>query len=115
LGTGNGGTGRICLTSPGAWNAETNNNVVASGNWYHIAFTKSGTNVGDTKIYLNGVSQTLLTDNPQTWVDNSSVKLIGGGTSLGVFQFFDGIIADVRIYDRALTAAEIQGLYLQGQ
>lgn len=115
LGNGNGGSARVCLSSPGQWNAETNNDVVAEDGWYHVAFTKSGTSVGDTKIYVNGASETLITDNPQTWVDNGSEKLIGAGASLGAVYFIDGIIDDVRIYNRALTSDEVQSVYLQGQ
>jgi hypothetical protein len=30
-------------------------------------------------------------------------------------QFYNGLIDDVRIYDRALSAAEVQALYNMGQ
>ena len=33
----------------------------------------------------------------------------------GSTRFFNGLIDDVRIYDRALSAAEVQALYNMGQ
>jgi len=39
---------------------------------------------------------------------------IGGGEQNNNFSF-NGIIDDARIYNRALTASEIQALYNQGQ
>jgi len=36
-----------------------------------------------------------------------------GGVDKGTWQNFDGEIDEVRIYDRALTPAEIQALYNQ--
>jgi len=107
VGTGNGGTNRVTVNSPGVWNLETQNNAIFLNSWYHIVYTKSGTEVGSQKLYINGISQSLLTDNPQTFVDNDAIKLIGSIS--GTSNFFHGLIDEVRIYNRTLSAEEVRG------
>jgi hypothetical protein len=113
-GIGNGGTNRVSLTSRGTWDAYTNNNVITTNTWYHIVFTKNGTGAGDTKIYINGVSQVLLTDNPQVWTDNNNDKFIGKGNTSSSRHDLDGLLDDIRLYNRSLSSAEVVVLYNQG-
>jgi prepilin-type N-terminal cleavage/methylation domain-containing protein len=77
----------------------------ANGSWRHIAVTYDGA----TEImYLNGQSVYA-----HTW----NQTLITGTTTLRIGQFtgggagFNGLIDDVRLYNRALSAAEIQAIY----
>jgi hypothetical protein len=71
------------------------------GTWQHIAFTFDGTTV---RGYLNGVQQ-LATSAPGSVASrNTPVRLGVDGASN---QGFKGRLDDVRIYNRALTAAEI--------
>ena len=74
----------------------------AIGQWQHVAATYDGTTA---RFYIDGtqVATTTYTGN----VGDSNSWRIGayGATATG---FFDGNIDNVRIYDRALSAAEIQ-------
>jgi hypothetical protein len=76
--------------------------VAAVGRWQHVAATYDGS---IARIYVDGV-QTASTPFSGN-VGNSNAWRIGayGGTPTGLF---DGLIDNVRIYDRALTATEIQ-------
>jgi chitodextrinase len=76
--------------------------AVASGQFYHLACTWNGTTVA---LYINGVLNTS-TAQPFAPVGNSAPLSIGqfGGNS----DRLNGIIDEVRIYNRALSAAEIQ-------
>jgi hypothetical protein len=76
--------------------------------WYHVVVT----NPGDTtcRIYINGLEDSA--DNSMG--DNGGTDTnfyIGSDTG---FDFFDGFIDDVRIYNRVLTSDEIQRLYSSG-
>jgi len=76
---------------------------------------------GNIKIYINGIveaekiishSDTL--DNPYdlligTYWDNNGTKIVAENTN----RTFDGLIDDLRIYNRALSKNEIQALYQQ--
>ncbi|GAJ11910.1 unnamed protein product, partial [marine sediment metagenome] len=82
------------------------------GVWYHVAGVREG-NVLD--VYVNGVSGT--PDSQTFGVISADNLKIGALHCCGqpLTSFFDGIIDDVRIYDRALSAEEILELYWQGQ
>jgi len=100
-------------TSPGwAW---ANSGLTApSGVWTHIVITYNGSNI---ITYKNGGAST----NSQSGsgnVDNTTYRnalRIGARNAPGAASsFFPGLIDDVRIYNRALSATEIQALYKSG-
>jgi len=84
-------------TSPGIKNLQDNT-------WHHIVLTFGS---GIKKVYLNGVLEG--TNNIGSDIDsNSGVHFnIGRGT----WGYFPGIIDEVKIYSRALSAAEIEAMY----
>jgi len=69
--------------------------------WVHLAASCDGLS---TSVYYNG----LLVDT--VGITDSSFGQIAIGTNRGMNRPFIGTIDDVRIYDRALSAAEIAGL-----
>ncbi len=76
--------------------------TVRANTWYFITVTKSGTSYA---IYLNGTNE-----NSGTLSDIDITGLNIGRRSDGNFPF-NGIIDEVRIYNRALSASEIQSHY----
>ncbi len=86
---------------------DTISNVVVPTNvWTHIAVTFEGTTV---KYYKNGVLGDTRT---QTNIPNAGLNKIdiGGYTSWGTY--LNGALDNVKIYNRALSAAEISADYL---
>ncbi|MBO0935274.1 LamG domain-containing protein [Fibrella sp. HMF5335] len=79
--------------------------------WYHFVSVFSGQTL---KLYLNGelkMAQRELTANP---ID----RCVGGNLRFGAqaaydVNNFDGLMDEIRIYNRALTQAEINALYRQ--
>jgi len=94
----------------GAWRTSGVN--LADNNWHHVAFTfQSGVSNG-TFLYIDGslVATTMMT------VSNQTVGVaFGQGTLPGPSQNFNGIIDEVRIYNRALPQFEIQQHYLKAK
>ncbi len=88
------------------------NVTVADNSWHHLAVTYTGS---DGFIYLDGVAVSLARDDfdPGGPINNSPEPvLIGCATdATGLVAFFDGSIDDVRIYNRALSSAEVSELY----
>jgi hypothetical protein len=77
------------------------------GRWHHAAGVASVD--GDTEIYLDGVRiDHDISRLPFTYAAAPSALIVGRAMSGG--QPFDGWLDEVRIYDRALSAAEIQAL-----
>jgi hypothetical protein len=75
---------------------------VAANTWTHLATTYDGSRL---RLYVNG---TLVNTRAQTGkiLTSGGVLRIGGNSVWP--EFFRGRIDEVRIYNRALTAAEIQ-------
>ena len=109
IGTANGGTGRVAVTGVGTWIWESVDSVVTSTTWYHICFVKPNNATVGGSMYINGTLLIPLQTTAYTIINNSDIKTIGNGTSNG--QFFPGGIANVTLYNRALTAGEVQQNY----
>jgi len=92
-----GGTGRVISTTN--WN---------TGQWAHIAVTYDGSYV---KMYVNGV---LESSTPYTSPILTSTDPLLLGDSSGHANSYAGLIDEVAIYNRALTAEEIQQQYQNG-
>ncbi len=76
--------------------------VVADGTWHHVAGTYDG---GELRLYVDGV------------LDASAAASAGASSTVGDLligrnwssgYLFDGALDDLRLYDRALSPAEIQ-------
>jgi hypothetical protein len=73
--------------------------------WVHVAGTYDGTAL---RLYRNGtLVQTTFGVNGQL-AENTLPMLIGRLFSSSAFRFFDGLIDEVRLWDVALSAAEVQ-------
>ena len=89
---------------------ETANPIPATADWQHVTVTYDGSmkaRDGHTKIYLNGVDQPLkILFDQNVWPLDHKAQLrigAGGGDDLR----FRGEIADVRIFDREFSPAEV--------
>jgi len=88
---------------PYLWNDSTyhqSSQVLLSNTWYMLTGVQSST----SDIYVNGVLSQSISDNRNVTTNNVN---IGRWQSNGL-RLFNGNIAQVSIYNRALTAEEIQ-------
>ena len=93
-------------------NLRSSADAVPFGVWTHVAVTWNGnaTCSGNAIIYINGVANTVCNANLVSRTSDAAETLkIGNDKSF--VRTFDGIIDDVRIYNRALTLTEIQRIY----
>jgi serine/threonine protein kinase len=84
------------------------------GNWHHVVATYDGSSVGaGVKIYVDGrlTSTTYISETLSDSISTSNPWEIGRRDSSYPFK---GVIDDVRIYDRQLTADEVQQLFNLG-
>ncbi len=72
------------------------------GTWTHLAMTYGG---GALRLYING-AQAVSTMLPNGITATSNQVTVGGNVPYG--EYFRGRIDDVRLYNRALSASEIQ-------
>ncbi|MCP4473010.1 MAG: LamG domain-containing protein, partial [Gammaproteobacteria bacterium] len=103
----NGVTGYI-RTGEAGWDATTSSTNIAGTGWHHIAYTvDDGNNV--QVIYLDGVAlgTTNFTESINWTVSSDSyIGRHAGGSD----YWLHGAVDDVRIYDKALSAAEVAAL-----
>jgi len=97
----------------GEW--DTPANTMAYNSWNHVAVVyDSSSTSNNADLYINGVKQTISKINPPrgTQTSNEGEGIIGNHIPLN--RGWDGLIDELRIYNRALSAAEIVSLYDQG-
>lgn len=88
---------------------ESEDNTLESNRWQHVVGVWDGNAV---KVYKNGVE---VGSNPQSGiVPNVSNEPLYIGSEQGSYQFFNGLIDEVKIYNRALAASEIEAEFETG-
>ncbi len=91
---------------------DSNNNSITLNAWQSACVTwDGGTTATNAHIYINGTEVGYqLTQNQVTPTDNSGAATIIGNRQDGS-RTFDGLIDEVRVYNRILSADEIKRLY----
>ena len=98
---------RLYMTGSGSDYAYSNN-LSLEGGWHHITVVANGS-VG--KLYIDGVDET--DDSSISPITSYTTPLyIGRYYAVGDGVCFNGSIDDFRLYDYALSAQEVQALYL---
>ena len=80
---------------------------LSTNQWYHIASTWAG---GNILVYVNGADDNGSPTSLAGTLSITDAAAVGVNTSSGT-DFFDGDLDDVRVYDAALTAAQIGAIY----
>ncbi len=84
--------------------------ALSTGTWYHLVGTYDGTTY---TVYINSVSDVSTTGSASNYTASAGAKTTIGAAEAAAYPF-NGIIDDVRVYNRALTAAEVKQLYQLG-
>jgi hypothetical protein len=95
-----------------AFARRTSSAAVTLNTWQHVAATWDGSQNGThIHIYVNGaLADGASVNGAGTSVSDASQPLTIGNLQPGLNRGFAGTIDDVRVYNRVLTAAEIQAL-----
>ena len=96
--------GRIIVDD--LWRSSPTSSVLVVGIWYHVVLIYDGSYV---RLYVNSVEVTPATAYSGAVGSDASSVLIG--CKDGVIKWFDGVIDDVRVYNRVLSQDEITALY----
>ncbi len=104
----NGSGYPLCQIHNGvAWQtAATSTTVLTTGSWQQAVCSYDQTNI---KVFVNGI-QTGSFPLTTTIADTGNALEIGKDSG-GTYSLYSGIIDDLRIYNRALSPAEVQTLY----
>ncbi|MFG2935875.1 family 43 glycosylhydrolase [Streptomyces sp. NPDC048282] len=111
----NGGSSLYSAITKASWSAEsklTAGSQLTPGQWKHVTVTLDGT-TGTMVLYVDGIeaARTTTTIKPSELYDASKDYTGYIGRSLySADPYFGGEVDDFRIYDRALSAAEVMEL-----
>lgn len=83
--------------------------VMQTGVWYHIAATHDGTNI---KLYING--QLEGTGTATFPIDYGTTPLYLGSSQVPFSGYFNGVLDESSIYDRALSDSEVLSIFNAG-
>jgi hypothetical protein len=78
--------------------------ALPTATWSHLSTTYDGSVL---RLYVNGTQVSTLNASGAMAVSTGPLKI--GGNAVFGSEWFSGLIDDVRVYDRALSTAEIQG------
>ncbi len=81
--------------------------IVSNGQWHHIAATYGGS---EMRLYLDGVLVGSIAKNGVIDVNAGLPLWVGGNPPGPTVRPWDGLVDDVRLYDRALTLQDVQTL-----
>lgn len=91
----------------GAWRSSPASAAIATGKWYHAVGVYDGSNI---RLYIDG--QEVSPPTSQTGSITAAINLFNiGRDPANTTRLWDGLIDDVRIYNRALSADEVWKLY----
>ncbi|HWL48526.1 MAG TPA: LamG domain-containing protein, partial [Acidimicrobiia bacterium] len=116
----NGGYPEGVVGDSGTLKGVTGTSALPAGSWSHLALTSDGT---DLRLYVGGQ---LVATAPAIAAKPTVANLEIGHTTTLTAYYFDGLIDEVRIYDRTLSQSQIQadrdtpvpgrnGLFLAGE
>ena len=108
----NGNTGTLFFQNEQSGGASSfltaPDNAISLNAWQQVAITKDG---ATETLYINGVQQSSRTNGNTNTPTNNNAFIGFWFSSTDADRFFQGRIDDVRVYNRALSAAEVRMLY----
>ena len=81
--------------------------TMSTGTWYFVVGTWDSTNL---KLYINGVLEKTTNQSGHTPTTGTGVLMLGN--EAGNAFWFNGVLDEARVYNRALTATEVRALML---
>ena len=93
------------LSYVSSWQYLSSTTTITDGNWHHVVFVNNSDKTGD--IYIDGQQEangsTALTNGRHTKL----IRLGSGYNTTGTSGYLTAQFAQVKVYDRALSAAEV--------
>ncbi|HTI68537.1 MAG TPA: LamG-like jellyroll fold domain-containing protein [Candidatus Limnocylindria bacterium] len=98
--------GTILAQPNGSGNSVTSAKSVADNRWHHVAVVYDVSDVGGVAIYIDGVlDNSNANSSAWSWPAGQEIEL--GSSHDAYWRSYDGLLDDVRIYDRQLSDVEL--------
>ncbi len=100
--------GHLYLSKPGDPSFVSSSSQITDTNFHHVAWTKAGTSV---VFYIDGIAYPAASFT-SSFIFTSQIAIGARGDNSG--NSFLGLIDDLAVFSRALSAAEVQSIYNAG-
>ena len=104
-----GANGMVFYIHDGEWKQIAHTQITQANQYYHLLAIYNGNNI---KLYING--EEIGSNNIGTTTLNTTINPFTIGVTPNLEHFFEGTIDDIRIYNRAVSKAEIKALFTEG-
>jgi hypothetical protein len=105
----NGNVFRAGIHQGAGWPNAVGQTAIQDGEWYFVAGTYDG---NDVKLYVNGeLDGTIAAAGGIDYMANVEFWLGGAAGDVGQAFWFDGILDEIAVWDKAMTEDEIMDLY----
>lgn len=94
----------MSTSGSGVTDTVSSNSTINDGRWHHVMVIRNG---NTQLMYVDGVVQAD-TGSISAALKSNTVMRIGARTGSPPINYFDGLMDEVKIYNRALTAAEVE-------
>jgi len=84
-------------------------NAISAGTWYNFVAVYSNS---DIKLYMNSSLETTVSDSTSIATRTGTFRIGGAYFNNNLTDYFDGRIAEMVMYNRALSSAEVREFYL---
>lgn len=84
----------------------TSSNSLVNNVWTHFTATFTSSTTG-LNFYIDGVSAGTPTTHTDTTLTPTSISIAGNNVTSGTASFFEGLLRDLRVYNRVLSSSEI--------
>lgn len=99
------------IQAGGTWDRVEVSGAVSAGHWYHLVGTYDGVTL---RLYVDGVQVGSKVHAAGGAVDTNSSSPVTLGDSPVGGRTYDGLLDDVRVYDRTLTPTDVTTLFNNG-
>jgi M6 family metalloprotease-like protein len=99
----------FAVTGGPGWDGADGSTEVPAGEWHHVCSTYDG---GTIRLYLDGVL-----DGSKSYtggITTNTYNVLIGENEESWGRYWDGLLDDVRIYNEALSAGDVEKLYFEG-
>ena len=83
-------------------------NAISANTWYNFVVVFSSS---DIKLYMNSSLETTVSDSTSIATRTGTFRIGGAYYNNNLIDYFDGRIANLKVYDRELTATEVKQNY----
>jgi hypothetical protein len=105
--------GTLLFNAPTTANVINSSHNISDNLWHQIVLTYDGTISGGCALYIDGVLD-ITNANTAAWTATVGAPLQLGFTTGGTLRAYNGLLDDVRVYNRQLTPAEVTSLFNTG-